>query len=66
MGDSVPHLQLHVHAAHKAGASPEEILEVFALLQSLLGALRVMPGLDAWRATFRPEVPPIQRVAELR
>src|SRR5688572_19690027 len=30
----VPHIQMHMHAAHKAGATPEEILAVVDLLAS--------------------------------
>lgn len=58
-------IQCHIHAAHKAGATPEEILEA---LESVRGAIgnRYIFGLEAWRATFRPDVPTIDRVVELR
>ena len=64
-GDLVSHLQIHMHAASKAGASPEEILEVLNLVQSWIG-IRTAVGLEAWRATFRPDIPTIDRVVELR
>jgi alkylhydroperoxidase/carboxymuconolactone decarboxylase family protein YurZ len=65
-GDTVAHLQVHLHAARQAGASPEELLEVLALLEPWLGQPRHARGLEAWRATFRPDIPPIDRVVELR
>jgi len=55
-------LQCHMHAAHKAGASPEEILEAL----DRVGGIQRTFGLEAWRATFRPDIPTILRVAELR
>lgn len=65
-GDTVAHLQVHMHAARQAGASPEEILEMLSLLETWLGQPRHARGLEAWRATFRPDIPPIDRVVELR
>src|SRR6185295_7319356 len=64
--DSVAHMQLHMHAAHKAGASPEEILAVIDLLGTWIGGVSRVFALEAWRATFRPDVPTIDRVVELR
>ena len=58
----ISHIQIHMHAAHKAGASPEEILEALNLMRSNLGSLASMAGLEAWRATFRPDIPTIDRV----
>jgi len=58
-------LQCHMHAAHEAGASPEEILEVLNLAMGSIG-IRGAFGLEAWRATFRPDIPSIDRIAELR
>jgi 4-carboxymuconolactone decarboxylase len=58
-------IQCHMHAAHKAGASPEEILEALNLVRSSIGT-RGQFGLEAWRATFRPDLPTILRVVELR
>ena len=64
--DLVSHLQLHMHAAHKAGASPEEILETIKLVGGWIGTVAKIGGLEAWRATFRPDIPSIDRVVELR
>lgn len=64
--DSIPHMQLHMHAAHKAGASPEEILAVIDLLSAWIGGVAKVFALEAWRATFRPDIPTIDRVVELR
>jgi len=65
-GDLVSHIQLHMHAAHKAGATPEEIMEVLDLVGGWTGSVHKAKGLEAWRATFRPDLPPIDRVVELR
>ncbi len=65
-GDLVSHVQLHMHAAHKAGASPEEIMAVLDLVGGWIGAVAKIKGLEAWRATFRPDIPTIDRVVELR
>ena len=64
-GDLVSHIQIHMHAANKAGASPEEILEALNLVRNWVG-IRGVIGLEAWRATFRPDIPTIDRVVELR
>ncbi len=64
--DLVSHLQIHMHAAHKAGATPEEILEVLNLVGEWTGSVAKLVGLEAWRATFRPDIPTIDRVVELR
>src|SRR5687768_12091502 len=52
----VSHIQIHMHAAYKAGATPEEIREALDLVGFNLGAVSKMLGLEAWRATFRPDV----------
>ena len=65
-GDLVSHMQLHMHAAHKAGASPEEIMAVLDLVGGWIGNVAKIKGLEAWRATFRPDIPTIDRVVELR
>lgn len=65
-GDLVSHLTIHMHAARQAGATPEEILEVLELVGSWIGTTRRIPALEAWRATFRPDIPSIDRVVELR
>ena len=64
--DSVSHMQVHMHAAHKAGATPEEILAVLDLVGDWVGSLAKIGGLEAWRATFRPDIPTIDRIVELR
>ena len=48
-----------------AGASPEQIMEALNQVRSSIG-IRGAFGLEAWRATFRPDIPTILRVAELR
>jgi hypothetical protein len=55
-----------MHAAHQAGATPEEILEVLELVGDWTGSVAKLVGLEAWRATFRPDIPTIDRVVELR
>lgn len=65
-GDWVSHIQIHMHAAHKAGASPEEIMEAINLIGGWTGSVNRAKGLEAWRATFRPDIPTIDRVVELR
>ena len=60
--DSTPHLQCHMHAAKNAGATPEEILELIELIGSWTGSVARINGLEAWRATFRPDLPSIERV----
>ena len=64
-GDMVSHIQIHMHAAHKAGATPEEIMEALNLVGGWIGIRKVV-GLEAWRATFRTDIATIDRVVELR
>jgi alkylhydroperoxidase/carboxymuconolactone decarboxylase family protein YurZ len=64
--DSAAHLQCHMHAATKAGATPEEILELIELVGGWTGSVARINGLEAWRAAFRPDVPTIDRVVELK
>ena len=64
--DWVSHIQLHMHAAHKAGATPEEIRAILDLVGIWVGDIARLRGLEAWRATFRPDIPTINRVVELR
>ncbi len=64
--DLVSHLQIHMHAAHQAGASPEEIMAVLDLIGGWIGNVAKINGLEAWRTTFRPDIPTIDRVVELR
>jgi len=65
-GDWVSHIQIHMHSANKAGASPEEIMEAVNLIGGWTGSVNRAKGLEAWRATFRPDIPTIDRVVELR
>ena len=65
-GDWTSHIQIHMHAANKAGASPEEIMEAINLIGGWTGNISRAKGLEAWRATFRPDIPTIDRVVELR
>src|SRR5262245_16844680 len=60
------HIQVHIHAAHKAGATPEEIMEVVNRAARWVGQVARHNGLEAWRATFRPDIGPIDRIVELR
>lgn len=64
--DSAAHLQCHMHAAQNAGVTPEEILELIELLGGWIGNVAKINGLEAWRATFRPDLPTIERVVELQ
>jgi alkylhydroperoxidase/carboxymuconolactone decarboxylase family protein YurZ len=64
--DAVSHIQVHMHAARKAGATPEEILELINFIEHFVGSPARLVGLEAWRATFRPDLPTIMRVVELR
>lgn len=64
--DLVSHMQIHMHAANKAGCSPEEIMEVINLIAGWVGNIAKISALEAWRATFRPDIPTIDRVVELR
>jgi len=64
--DWISHIQIHMHAANKAGASPEEIMEAINLIGGWTDSVNRAKGLEAWRATFRPDIPTIDRVVELR
>ena len=64
--DRVSHIQIHMHAALKAGATPEELLELLDRVGGHCGNVAKIGGLEAWRATFRPDIPTIDRVVELR
>ena len=64
--DSAAHLQCHMHAARNAGATPEEILELIELVGHWTDSVARINGLEAWRAAFRPDVPTIVRVVELK
>jgi alkylhydroperoxidase/carboxymuconolactone decarboxylase family protein YurZ len=66
MGDRVSHVELHVHGAHKAGASAEEILEAINLVSYWTGAIRKGNAVEAWREYFRPDIETTDRIVELR
>jgi len=64
--DSAAHLRCHMHAAQNAGATPEEMLELIELVGRWTDSVATINGLEAWRAAFRPDVPTIDRVVELK
>ena len=64
--DMASHLQIHMHAAVQAGATAEEILAVINLVGEWIGHVARIRALEAWRIYFRPDLPPIDRVIELR
>src|SRR5262245_40830834 len=64
--DLVSHLQCHMHAAVKAGATPEEILELIELVGGWTGNVTKIIAFEAWHATFRPDLPTINRAEQLR
>jgi alkylhydroperoxidase/carboxymuconolactone decarboxylase family protein YurZ len=66
MTDEVTHLQIHFHAAAREGATPEELYEAIGLIGNWISLPARVRALEAWRATFRPELPTIDRVIELR
>jgi alkylhydroperoxidase/carboxymuconolactone decarboxylase family protein YurZ len=59
------HIQIHVHSAHKAGATPEEIYQVIDRAGGWAGGAARQNGMEAWRLVFRPDLPTIERVVEL-
>lgn len=59
------HIQIHVHSAHKAGATPEEIYQVIDNVGGYAGGAARQNGMEAWRLVFRPDLPGIERVVEL-
>ena len=59
------HIQIHVHAAHKAGATPEELYQVIDSAGGWAGGAARQNGMEAWRLVFRPDLPTIARVVEL-
>ena len=64
--DNITHMQCHMWAAHKAGATPEEILELIGLVSQHAGNVAKAGGMEAWRALFRPDIPTIYRVVDKR
>ena len=51
------HIVSHINAAVKAGATKEEIIEVFELCGHWGGTLAQSNALEAWRLVFAPEMP---------
>jgi alkylhydroperoxidase/carboxymuconolactone decarboxylase family protein YurZ len=64
--DEVPHLQIHMHAAVKAGATKEELWEAIVLIRGWVDVVAYFRAIDAWRATFRADLPTVERVTDLR
>ena len=61
-----PHpIQIHVHSAHQAGATPEEMYHVIDSVGGGAGGAARQNGMEAWRRVFRPDLPPIDHVVEL-
>ena len=65
-GDLGSQVQNHMLAAQKTGVTPEEIMEALDLVGTWIGRARKNIGLEAWRATFRPELPSLDRVEDPR
>lgn len=65
MRNPVHHIQIHVHSAHEAGATPEEIYHVINSVGGWAGGAARQNGMEAWRLVFRPDLPTITRVVEL-
>ena len=62
-----PHqLQVNMRGAIDAGATKEELLELINLLQPWVGYVSRNKALEAWRMTFRPDIPTINRVIEAK
>ena len=59
------HIQIHVHSAQQAGATPEQIYQLIDDVGGWAGGAARQNGMEAWRLVFRPDLPPIERVAEL-
>jgi len=51
------HIVAHINAAVTAGATKEEIIEVFELCGHWGGTLAQCNGLEAWRLAFAPDLP---------
>ena len=60
----VPMIQIHVHAAHQAGATPEEIYDIIDSVGNWAGNAAKVNGWEAWRLVFRPDIPTLLRVVE--
>lgn len=53
-GTDRDHLKLHIHAALRAGATPQEILEVLEILGLAAGQMTLRFGLDVWAEVVKP------------
>jgi len=62
----VPHVQMSRHAAGNTGATQDELWAAIQLIGDWVGSSARAKGRAAWRATFRPDLPTIERVVELR
>ena len=62
----VHHLQVNMRAAVDAGTTAEEMLEVINILEPWVGFVARNMAMEAWRATFRPDIPTINRVIEAK
>ena len=65
MRNPVYHIQIHVHAAHGAGATAEEIYSVIDEAGGWAGGAARQNGMEAWRLVFRPDLPSLLQVVEL-
>jgi alkylhydroperoxidase/carboxymuconolactone decarboxylase family protein YurZ len=63
--DKTSHIVCHMWAAHKAGCSAEEMMAIIYHIIPWVGGVAKLTALEAWRATFRPDIPSIDRVCEL-
>ena len=60
------HLQVNMRAGVDSGATAEEMLEVINILEPWVGYVARNKALEAWRQTFRPDIPTINRVIEAK
>jgi alkylhydroperoxidase/carboxymuconolactone decarboxylase family protein YurZ len=65
MRNPVYHIQIHVHAAHRAGATPEEIYHVIDEAGGWAGGAARQNGMEAWHLVFRPDLLTLLQVVEL-
>ncbi len=55
---SPEHVQAHMKAAAKAGATKEELIVVTELVGHWAGTVAFANGLECWRYVFAPDLPP--------
>jgi alkylhydroperoxidase/carboxymuconolactone decarboxylase family protein YurZ len=60
------HLQANMRGAIAAGSTKEDLLELINILQPWVGYVSRNKSLEAWRQTFRPDIPTINRVIEAK